>query len=199
MKSIRDSHMRSILSWTLCLFLGTASTISAQDVANPQKYKLTVVNASTSKRAKKNRVASQSVVRVTDQNNVPVSGVAVTFTIPQFTGGGAAFANGAATSIVTTNAAGVATSGTFTTVGSTSFSLGVGAAVPGGVVSTTVPVAISAAAVAGGVSAGISTGLLVGIIGGVGAAVATGVVVATKNSSPSGTIGSAGAPTFGHP
>src|ERR1051325_11078949 len=67
-------------------------------------YKLTVIeSASTSKRVKKGRVSSQAVVRITDQNNLPVPGIAVSFTIPQLVGGGgAAFANGALTTVVTT-------------------------------------------------------------------------------------------------
>ena len=190
----------------LCLFLISASTIPAQVPApvqaSVQKYKLTVVEgASTTKRAKKNRVSSQSVVKVTDENDVPVPGVAVTFTIPQFTGGGATFANGQSTSIVTTNAAGIASSGTFTVVAGSAFSMGVGAAVPGATLATTVPVAVSAVVAGAAVGVGISTGLLVGIIAGVGAAVAAGVVVANKGggNSPTGTIGAPGAVTFGHP
>jgi hypothetical protein len=206
MESNKPSCARSILALMLCLLVITASTIPAQDAppvqASVQKYKLTVVEgSSTTKRAKKNRVSSQSVVKITDENDVPVPGIAVTFTIPQLSGTGATFANGQATSIVTTNSAGVASSGTFTVVAGSTFSMGVGAAVPGATLTTTVPVAVSAVVAGAAVGAGISTGLLVGIIAGVGAAVAAGVVVASKSggAGPAGTIGTPTAITFGHP
>jgi len=202
---------------------------AAQAPPVAHKYKLTIVEgAGTAKRAKKGRVSAQSVVKVTDENDLPVPGIAVTFTISQLLGGGASFANGVATSIVATNAAGIATSGTFTAAASTSFTMGVAASVPGGVVTAAVPVTASAAAAAAagagagggaaaagagagagaGAAAGVSTGVIVGVVAGVGAAAAAGVAIATTqggksssqtSTSPSGTIGAAGTPAFGQP
>src|SRR5713101_2026174 len=97
----------------LALSFGTLRSELLSGATN-QRYKLTIVEgASTSKRVKKGRVSSQAVVKLTDENDIPVSGIAVAFTIPQLTGGGAAFASGGFTSIVTTNAAGIASSGAF--------------------------------------------------------------------------------------
>jgi hypothetical protein len=165
--------------------------------AGAPKYKLTVVpDASTSKRVKKGRVSSQVVVRVTDENDVPIPAIAITFTIPQVAGG-AAFANGGITAIVTTNAAGIASSGTFSAAAGSSFSVGAAAAVPGGTVTLAVPVTTAAVAAT---AAGISTGVIVGIVAGVGAAAAAvGIAVAKGGGKATGTIGSAGTPTFGHP
>jgi hypothetical protein len=194
--------VRSAIALILCLALCSPGIVMAQDAA--PKYKLTIVeDASTSKRVKKGRVSSQAVVKVTDQNNLPVPAIAITFLIPQGTGG-AAFASGGLTSIGTTNAAGIASSGTFSTTAGSSFNMSASAAVPGG--NITIPIPISTTAVAA--ATGISTGLIVGIIAGAAAAVAAGIVVATRggNSSspgsasvPTGTIGAAGVPNFGHP
>src|ERR1700733_4594729 len=70
----------------------------AQTNPTPPKYKLTVLEgASTSKRVKKGRVSSQAVVKITDQNDVPVPGIGVSFILPQLSSGGATFASGGLT------------------------------------------------------------------------------------------------------
>jgi hypothetical protein len=194
--------VRSAVALVLCVALCSPGIVMAQQPA--PRYKLTIVeDASTSKRVKKGRVSSQAVVKVTDQNDLPVPAIAITFLIPQGTGG-AAFASGGLTSIGTTNAAGIASSGTFSAAPGSSFSMSASAAVPGG--NITIPIPITTTAVAA--AAGISTGLLVGIIVGAAAAAAAGIVAATRggNSSsasggtvPTGTIGAAGVPNFGHP
>jgi len=203
-------HFRSTISFILCIVLG-APALPAQDAQAPaagaQKYKLTIVdNAGTQKRVKKGRVSSQAVVKVTDENDVPVAGIAVIFTIPQFTGSGAAFAGGAFTSTVTTTAAGVATSTPFTAAAG-SFSMAVTASAPVGPLTAAVPVSVSAAAA----GAGISTGVLVAIIAAVGGAAGAGIALANKGggnnpnnppppaSGPTGTISGAGSPTLGPP
>jgi hypothetical protein len=196
----------------------------AQANAAPQKYKLTVLEgASTSKRVKKGRVSSQAVVKVTDENDVPAPGIAVVFTLPQLSSGGAAFASGGLTSVVTTNAAGVASSGALSAATGSSFSISVTASVPGGVLTGTVPVSTAvvagaagaagaggAAAGAGaGAAAGVSTGVIVGIAAAVVAG-AVGAAVALKGGSSSSsttttttaattTVGAASSVTFGHP
>jgi hypothetical protein len=196
----------------------------AQANAAPQKYKLTVLEgASTSKRVKKGRVSSQAVVKVTDENDVPVPGIAITFTLPQLSSGGAAFASGGLTSVATTNAAGVASSGALSATTGSSFSISVTASVPGGVLTGAVPVSAGAvagavgaagagAAAAGGAAAGagISTGLIVAIAaaavaGAVGAAVAlkggsnSSAPTSTTPTTPTATVGAASSITFGGP
>ena len=117
----------------MCLTLGLPRVSRAQQAGNTEaKYKLVILeDASTSKRAKKGRVSSQAVVKVTDQNNVPVPGIAVSFALPQLTNGKPTFANGSSTAVVTTNAAGVASSGTFTADAGSTFTVNVTASVAG--------------------------------------------------------------------
>lgn len=208
----------------LCLaLLSPKPLLRAQEQNSAPKYKITVLtDAATMKRGKKGRISSQAVVKVTDENDTPVAGIAVTFTIPQFVGGGASFANGALTSMVTTNAAGVASSSVAAASG-TSFTVGVSATVPGGVITASVPVNTAAAAAAAGGSSGtaagstagtgggLSTGAVVGIVAGVAAAAAVGIGVGvmggggkstpavTTPTSPRGTITGPGGPVFGPP
>lgn len=142
--------VRSVVASILCLALSSPGIVMAQEPA--PKYKLTIVeDASTSKRVKKGRVSSQAVVKVTDQNNLPVPAIAITFLIPQGTGG-AAFASGGLTSIGTTNAAGIASSGTFSTTAGSSFNMSASAAVPGGNITLPIPISTTAVAAAAGIS-----------------------------------------------
>src|ERR1035437_463981 len=98
----------SIVSVLLCCGLLNPALIAeqqapapAQAAATPQKYKLTVLEgASSSKRVKKGRVSSQAVVKITDENDVPVAGIAVAFTLPQLSGGAAMPATGTSFSSV---------------------------------------------------------------------------------------------------
>lgn len=198
--------IRTIFSLVLTALLASPGFSQAPDAqtAAPQRYHLAVVqNASSAKRVKKNRVSAEMVVEVTDQNNVPVAGIAVSFTIPQLVGGGASFSNGGLMSVATTNASGQASSGSFQSGGNSSFSMSVVASVPGAAITLSVPfsgaAALSAAgAGAGGGVLGLSTGAFVGIVGGLAA---VGIVVAkvatSGKSSPPTSIGLGGA-TVGH-
>jgi hypothetical protein len=195
---------RSCIAVFLCLcIISLAENLSAQESA--PAYKLIIVeNAATVKRVKGGRVSSQAVVRVTDRNDRPVAGVAVTFALPQFPGG-ASFANGALTSVTTTTAAGQASSGAFTAPAGSSFSVSVTASVAGTALTGAIPVTATSAAVAGagGVGGGVlglSTTAIV-VIG--TAAVVTGVVLGVTlpgggKGGPQGTIAATGF-TIGHP
>jgi hypothetical protein len=200
---IRTRSIRQGFALVLCVALEFSGISFGQErtgaAGSVPKYKLTIVEgASTSKRAKKGRVSSEAVVKITDENDVPVPGIAVSFAIPQL--GGATFADGTLTSVVTTNAAGVASSGSFSATTGSSFSMSVTASTPGGALTSAVPVTTAAAAA----GAGISTGALVGILAGVGAAAAVGIAVAMKGKGtnppppvPQGTIGLPGTPSVG--
>ncbi len=173
----------------------------------PSKYKLTVVeDASKFRRGQKGRVSSQAVVKVTDENDKPVAGVAVLFSIQQV-GTPATFTAGTSTSLVTTNAAGLASSGSFTAASGTSFTINATASVPGGAISAAVPVTTAAVAAAAGISAAAVAGIIVGVAA---AAVGAGVAVTRAGgdsgsgpavpSGPRGTISlGAGGVTFGPP
>ena len=217
-----DSNpLGSIVSVVLCCSLLNPGLIAEQQApatATPQKYKLTVLEgAGTSKRVKKGRVSSQAVVKITDENDLPVAGIAVTFTLPTLSGSGAAFAGGGLTSVAATNAAGVVSSGAFSAATGSSFSVSVAASVPGGVLTGTVPVSTAAAAAgaaggaagAGGAGAGVSMGVIVGVVAGVGAVAAVAAkLLCCKPASPTTTpttptvtigVGSATSVTFGPP
>jgi hypothetical protein len=187
----------------------------AQATASPQKYKLTILEgASSSKRVKKGRVSSEAVVKITDQNDIPVAGIAVAFTLPQLSAGGAAFAGGGLTSVATTTATGIASSGTFSAAAGSSFAVSVSASVPGGVLTGTVSVSTAAGAAGGtaggaagaGTGAGVSTGLIVGIVAGAVAVAAVAAKVlsggkggTTTPPAPVPSVGSATSITFGPP
>ncbi len=130
------------------------------------------------------KTAVRPLVEVRDRNNLPVAGATVTFTI----GGGqpAAFAGGAQTLTVTTNAAGQAAAGGLIAFGSGAFQIQVQAAHQGQIataaisqtnVATAAAAASPAGAAAGAAAGGGISGMTIGIIG---AAVAGGAVVATK-------------------
>jgi len=174
-----------------------------------------VDGATTGKRAKKGKVSSEAVIRVTDENDVPVAGIAVAFLLPQAMGG-ASFAGGGLSAIVTTNAAGLASSGSFSATAGSSFGLSVSASVPAGTLTATIPVNTSAMAAASsgsagaagssGAGGGISTGVLVAVIAAVGAAVGGGLAATRSKDKPTaaptgprGTIGAGAGPVFGGP
>src|ERR1039457_6709780 len=144
---MHSSRFGSVLPVLMCCSLlhpGVAAQAPQGAVpasAQPQKYKLTILEgASSSKRVKKGRVSSQAVVKITDENDVPVAGIAVAFTLPQLSAGGAAFAGGGLTSVATTTATGIASSGAFSAAAGSSFGVSVAASVPGGVLTGTVSV-----------------------------------------------------------
>jgi hypothetical protein len=202
--------MRKIGSCLLAYLMGISPGLFAQE---QQKYKLSILDdASTVKRVKGGRVSSQVVVKVTDENDRPMPAIAIIFTIPQGSGGATFASTGGLTASVTTNSAGLATSGSFTASASSTFSMSVTASTPAGPLTVSVPVNMptalasvgSTAAGGGGAS---HTGLIIGVLAGVGAAgaVAAKVLSGGKNNNPqptppstiSGQIGSATGGTFG--
>jgi hypothetical protein len=209
--------LRPLCAATICLAMMFArpATIlaAAQDPATPQKYKITILeDASKTKRGKKGRVSSDTVVKVTDENNVPVAGIAVAFAITKASGA-AAFTGGSMSTVVTTNAVGLASSGSFTATTASTFTMSVTASVPGGAITASVPVTGSAlgAGAAGGTSAGaggggagagagMSTGLIAGIVAGVAAAavgIGLGVASGGNDSRPGPPAGPRGAISIG--
>lgn len=157
------------------------------------------------------KTAVRPLVEVRDRNNIPVSGATVTFTISG--GKAAAFASGAQTMTVTTNAAGQAAASGLNAISSGAFQIQVQAAYQGQIATAAISqtnFATAAAASQAGASAssgGASTGATGGAAGGgggisattvgiVGAAVGGGALAATQvagknpdeNDSYSGTV-----------
>jgi hypothetical protein len=142
------------------------------------------------------KTAVRPLVEVRDRNNLPVAGASVTFTIGGG-GQGAAFAGGAQTLTVTTNAAGQAAASGFNAIGNGAFQIQVQAAYQGQIATAAISqtnVATAAAAAQAGAGAGGSgttSGAAGGAAGGgggvsgttlgiVGATVAGGALAATQ-------------------
>lgn len=185
-----------------------AATTTQSTLQSPAgKYQITVIEgASQFRRARKGRASSQAVVKITDQNDVPVAGVAVTFSIPQFVGG-AQFINGSLTALSTTNAAGLASASFTTGVSGGAFNMAVAATLaPGQAVAATIPVnaaaalATGSAAGAGGATAGSAglSGKVVAIVAVAAAGVVGGTIALTSGDEAASapTPVSIGAPSF---
>lgn len=170
--------MRTALSVALMLALSLPPAGLAQQSAPNQAYKIEILSAAGNpKKRKKNVVSSESVIRVTDRNDVPVAGATVTFLIVQLSGGSASFANGTSSTIVTTNAAGIASTGEVSATTASNFNISTTASVSGQTVTTSIPVSMATVAAGIGAGAGIS-GATIGIIVAVAAAAAVGGAVA---------------------
>lgn len=161
----------------------------AVDARQPQQsaLRIVVLEGEGAVNVIQQKTAVRPLVEVRDRNNVPVAGATVTFTIGG-SGQSAAFAGGAQTLTVTTNAAGQAAASGINAIGSGAFQIQVQAAYQGQIATAAISqtnVATAAAAsqagagvggAAGGGGGGIS-GATLGIIGG---AVAGGAVAATQ-------------------
>ncbi len=124
------------------------------------------------------RTARDPVVQVVDENDRPVGGAVVTFTMP-LRGAGGTFANGARSVTMLTNPQGVATAtGVAPNAVSGEFAIQVNASYQG----QTASASITQANIAGA-AGGISTGATIGIIGGIAAGVAAAVVVGLSGDS----------------
>jgi hypothetical protein len=118
------------------------------------------------------RTARDPVVQVVDENDRPVAGAVVTFTMP-LRGPGGTFANGARSVTMLTNPQGVATAtGVAPNAASGEFAIQVNASYQGQTASSTITQSNIA-----GAAGGMSAGAVAGIIGGIAAGVAAAVIV----------------------
>jgi len=192
-------------------------TIQAQ---RPDGLRIVVIEGEDAVNIIQQKTAVSPVVEVRDRNNLPVSGVAVTFSVG---GQGATFAGGASTLTFTTNAAGQAIATGLTPTATGAITINATAVVNGQTIAATITQTNFAtaqdaaqAASAGAGSSGASTagataaggggglsGATLGILGGVaaagaGAAVTLGKSDASSTSSagqPGGTASTAGGGT----
>ena len=156
------------------------------------------------------RTARETIVQVEDENHKPVAGAVVVFTLPS-QGAGGAFANGAQTLTVMTNAQGRAVAqGLRVNRVAGRWQMRINASLGNRTGTVTVSQTNVAAAAAGagaaGAAAGISAKVIVIVVAVAGAAAAGGVVAATRGGGGGNTasIGvpttiSAGTGTVGHP
>ena len=198
---------RSVLAVLLSVFAAITgldlSAIAAQDGASPaaqpdrSDLKIIVIEGEDAVNIVKKKTAVQPVVEVRDKNDLPIAGIAVTFSTPSYSPS-ATFLNGGHSFTVVTNSAGRATVTGMKPVGTGSFKISVSVAGAGAAGATVI--AQTNTMTAAGVAGGASTGLIVGIVAGVAAAVGIGLGVGLSQGGgkPTGTIG-AGTATIGPP
>lgn len=185
--SFRGWVWQQLACWVCAAVICTQPMVAAaQELPAAQpRFKINVIRGEGAQnRVTKGRATSQAVVEVRDENDRPVAGAIVTFTLPN-TGPGGTFTSGGLTTTVTTNQAGQATA-TFTPNNvAGSYNINVSAAVQGQTVTTSIAQTnLAMAAAAGGIS-----GATVGIIVAAVAAAAVGGAMALRgggggNSSP---------------
>src|SRR5262249_14114590 len=120
----------------------------------PGKLNLVVIEGEGAINNVKQRTVRPTIVEVQDENHKPVGGVAVAFLLPN-NGPGGAFASGAKSATVVTDAAGRAPMPGLQPSGAGKFQIHVNASHQGNQASLTINqtnVAVAAAAAAGGVS-----------------------------------------------
>jgi len=187
-------RMRILVALVTLVLVAFVPSVSAQQPA--AALKIVVLEGEGGVNIIQQKTAVRPLIEVRDRNNIPVSGASVTFTI----GGGksAAFAGGAQTLTVTTNAAGQAAASGLNAVSSGAFQIQVQAAYQGQVATAAISqtnFATAAAAAqagagaggggtasgaAGGAAGGGGGGVSATTIGIIGGAVAGGAVVATQ-------------------
>jgi hypothetical protein len=212
-------------SVTLALVLTTIITISFPpstiEAQRPDGLRIVVIAGEDAVNIIQQKTAVNPIVEVRDRNDLPVSGVAVTFSVGSQ---GATFAGGASTLTLTTNAAGQAVATGLTPTASGAVTINATAVVNGQTIAATITqtnFATAQAAAQAGASAGASTsgasttgataaggggglsGATLGILGGVAAAGAGAAVGLGKSdasstpsaSQPGGTVSTAGGAT----
>ena len=174
------------------LFVSFVVSLAAQQkpVAQSAGLRIVVIGGEGAVNIIQQRTAVAPLIEVRDANNLPVPGVAVTFSVG---GQGATFGGGLQTLTVTTNAAGQAAATGLTPTVTGAIQINATAALQGQTITATITqtnfataqAAAQAATTAGsgssagttagagaGSGGGMSTGAVVGIVGGVGAAAA---------------------------
>jgi len=204
------------------VLLLTAQEQAAAVAPDTSDLTITVLEGENGVNIIKKKTAVKPVVEVRDKHKLPVSGAAVTSTLPSV-GAGGTFANGSRVLTVLTDASGRAAVTSVHPVGAGAFKIGVTATLHGHMATVAIAQtnylnaaaasaagasAGSAGAAGGGAAAGGLSGLA---IGGIVAGVVTAAVVAAKvatggksssttsPSGPSATIGLGSGPTLGPP
>ncbi len=179
--------LRSLLSLILCCLLGSnypngqLLAQAPQPGAPPAKLNLIIVEGEGAVNNVRQRVTREPIVQVEDENNRPLAGVAVVFTLPG-TGASGTFANGSRVLTVLTDQNGRAAMRGFTPNNVTGkMEIRVTASSRGQTASATITQTNAAAAAA----AGAGSGKLIAILAVVGGAAVGGVVAATRGGGSS--------------
>lgn len=173
----------------------------AQETASP-KLKIIILEGEGAINNIRQRTAREPIVQVQDENNRPVAGALVLFTLPE-NGPSGTFANGSKTFMATTDAQGKATAkGLKPNKTEGQFQISIVATYQA--LKATAIVSQSNSAVAAAVAAGGVSGKLIAILAIAGAAAAGGIVAATRGGGstpaavPTVTV-TTGTPTVGPP
>lgn len=169
-------------SWTsLVLALLMVSPVPGQAPAPPGKLDIVVIEGEGAINNLKQGLTREPIVEVRDENDKPVGGALVTFTLPG-NGAGGVFGGGAQTLTVTTDVQGRAVASGFRANSQAgSFRMRVRAQSQGRLAAREIAMKnVASAATAGG----ISTGVLITVVAAVATAAAVGVAVGTRNTGP---------------
>ena len=158
----------------------TAFAASPQQAADAPKLRIEILEGEGAVNNIRQRTARDPVVKVVDENDRPVGGAVVTFTMP-LRGPGGTFANGARSVTMLTNPQGVATA-TGVTPNSVAgeFAINVNASYQGQTASTTITQANAAAAA----SSAATIGIVAAIAAGAAVAVAVGLSGGDNGGGP---------------
>jgi hypothetical protein len=183
---IRSRHNSRVFSLTAAL-IAALGLLAAPLKPAPQapaaaegagKLRIVILEGEGAVNNIRQRTARDPVVQVVDENDRPVGGAVVTFTMP-LRGASGTFANGARSVTMLTNPQGVATAtGVAPNAVSGEFAIQVNASYQGQTASATITQSNIA-----GAAAGISTGATLGIIGGIAAGAAVAVVLGLSGDS----------------
>lgn len=166
---------------TLLLAVPAAQPLVAAQAGANAKLKIVILEGEGAINNARQRTARDPVVEVRDENDRPIAGAVVTFALPD-RGASGAFANGAKSVTVTTNAQGQATAtGLQANNAAGEFQIHVTASHEGQTASTTI--SQTNLAVAGGVSAGKIAAILA-IVGGVAAGAAIALTRSDESPTP---------------
>jgi hypothetical protein len=172
----------------------------------PSKLNLVILEGDGAINNIRQRVAREPVVQVEDENHKPIAGAAVVFLLPN-QGAGGAFANGARSLTVLTDAQGKAVMrGLVPNKLQGNFQVRVTASFRGQTASTNINMS-NAAGAAAGAGAGAGSGKLIVILAAVGGAAAAGIAIgvtrggggSTPVPTPAATIITPGNPSVGPP
>ena len=194
--------VRCVSLTLICLLLlhGRPSALQAQ-VVPPPRLKILILDGEGAVNSIKLGTAREPIVQVQDENDRPVAGAMVVFTLPDH-GASGIFADGSKSLIVHTDTKGQAVArGLKPNQTAGQFKIRVDVSHQGATASSTVTQsnALAAAAAAGGISAKLIT--ILAIVGGaaaVGAVAASGGGNAAPSTPPSTTV-TPGRTTFGPP
>ncbi|MCS7026331.1 MAG: hypothetical protein NZV14_16150 [Bryobacteraceae bacterium] len=200
--------LRNWLCWLLVVLVGLDLSVVrglAQEAPAPKKLNLVIVEGDGAVNNIRQRVAREPIVEVRDENDRPLAGVVVVFTLPN-QGAGASFPNGARMlTTVTDNAGRAVGRGLQPNNVAGRFEIRVTASFRGQSASATITQENALLAATGASAAG--SGKLIAILAAVGGAAAAGVAVAASRGgggaaptpAPTVTVISPGTPTVGPP